>query len=1204
MRRSPLPLLGPGKTGFTLLPPGQTGLAFTNTLDDGASAANRVLENGSGVAVGDFNGDGWPDIFLCSLQGHPALFQNLGGWRFREVTQRAGLADARLVSRGAVFADIDGDGSLDLLVATHDQGVRCWRNTGRGTFTEITTLAGTGGKPGSTTLALADVDGNGTLDLYVARYRAQDIRDQARVEVRMVNGRLELPEKYRDRLVLTPQGLMEFGEPDILYLNQGQGRFQEVPWTQGFFLDEAGAPMTAPPRDWGLTAAFRDLNGDGYPDLYVCNDYWTPDRLWFNDGHGHLRLADPLALRHTSENSMGVDFADIDGDGLVDFLVLDMLSRDPRLRQRQALAQTRMTAAPGEIQNRPQIMRNTLFLNRGDHTFAEVADYAGLPASEWSWQPFFLDVDLDGWADLLIPAGHRRDIQDLDATLKIKALQHPWPKTMSPEALQQAFTLQMMEHARLYPPLALPVAAFRNQGHLRFEDVTDLWGTEALGVHQGMALADFDRDGDLDFVVNNLNGAAGLYRNESPAPRIAVRLQGRPPNTQAIGARVTLTGATVPRQTQEVVCGGRYLSGSDTLLVFGVGSAPGSLALEIRWPSGRLHQVGGVQPNQLLEIQEPAGSSPAAPAPPAQPPPWFEEVSSRINHHHHENPTDDLARQPLLPRRLGQLGPGVAWFDIDQDGHEDLAIGGGKDGTPAVFLNAGRGLFRAVTNAPFNQALPCDQTSLVGGYDSQGRAWLLAGQARDESGASPASALFQYELGQPGARSIIPGNGSATGPVLLADLDGDGRLELFVAGRLIPGRYPEPASSRIFRKIGGIWQLDEPNTRALAAVGLVSGAVFSDLDGDGFPELILACEWGPIRIFQNHGGRLEDASGQWGIDTYTGLWAGITAGDLDGDGRMDLIASNWGENSAYHASPQHPLRLYHADLMGRGIVDLVEAEFDPARGAYIPRQRLEFLAAGLPLLQERFPSFRAFSEATIQEVLGEALTQTSYREAGLLASKSFLNRGGRLEAFDLPAEAQFAPAFSVNVGDADGDGHEDVFLSQNCFALTGDAQRLDAGRGLWLQGDGTGRLRAVPGQESGIQVYGEQRGAALADFDEDGRVDLAVAQNGAATRLFRNQAARPGLRVRLRGPPGNPAGIGAVIQIGSGGGWGPAREIHGGSGYGSQDGLVQVMSSATTPARVRIRWPGGKVTDSPLPSPAREVTVDTAGTVTVAGVGS
>jgi hypothetical protein len=387
-------------------------------------------------------------------------------------------------------------------------------------------------------------------------------------------------------------------------------------------------------------------------------------------------------------------------------------------------------------------------------------------------------------------------------------------------------------------------------------------------------------------------------------------------------------------------------------------------------------------------------------------------------------------------------------------------------------------------------------------------------------------------------------------------------------------------------------------------VGLVSGAVFSDLDGDGFPELILACEWGPIRIFQNHGGRLEDAAGQWGIDTYTGLWAGITAGDLDGDGRMDLIASNWGENSAYHASPQHPLRLYHADLMGRGIVDLVEAEFDPARGAYIPRQRLEFLAAGLPLLQERFPSFRAFSEATIQEVLGEALTQTSYREAGLLASKSFLNRGGRLEAFDLPAEAQFAPAFSVNVGDADGDGHEDVFLSQNCFALTGDAQRLDAGRGLWLQGDGTGRLRAVPGQESGIQVYGEQRGAALADFDEDGRVDLAVAQNGAATRLFRNQAARPGLRVRLRGPPGNPAGIGAIIQIGSGGGWGPAREIHGGSGYGSQDGLVQVMGSATTPARVRVRWPGGKVTDSPLPSPAREVTVDTAGTVTVAGVGS
>ena len=556
LRRSSLKTSGLGKTGFTMLPAAQTGLAFTNNVDDWASAANRVLENGSGVAVGDYNEDGWPDVFLCSLQGRHALFQNLGSWKFTNVTEQAGLTNTNLIGRGAVFADIDGDGRLDLLVSTLDQGVMCYVNSGNGTFKESTASAGTGGKPGSTTLALADIDGNGTLDLYVTRYRAQDIRDQARVDVRMVNGRMELPEKYKGRLILTPQGLMEFGEPDILYLNDGRGHFTEVFWNQGVFLDTSGAPLLEPVKDWGLTGAFRDITGDGFPDLYVCNDYWTPDRLWLNDGHGHFRQADSLALRHTSENSMGVDFADIDGDGHVDFLVLDMLSRDSAMRRRQVLAQTRMPVTPGEIANRPQIMRNAFFLNRGDNTFAEVADYAGLPASDWAWQPFFTDVDLDGWMDLLMSAGHRRDVQDLDATLKIKSLQHPWPKTMTPEAVQQAFTRQMMEHARLYPSLAMPVVAFRNRGHLRFEEVTTDWGTEALGVHQGLALGDFDRDGDLDFIVNNLNGEAGLYRNDSPAPRVAVRLHGLKPNTQAIGAKVTLLGATVPSQCQEVVCGG------------------------------------------------------------------------------------------------------------------------------------------------------------------------------------------------------------------------------------------------------------------------------------------------------------------------------------------------------------------------------------------------------------------------------------------------------------------------------------------------------------------------------------------------------------------------------------------------------------------------------------------------------------------------
>ncbi|MBI4659191.1 MAG: CRTAC1 family protein [Verrucomicrobia bacterium] len=604
MKWAELDLPKEGKTGFTLLPAAQTGIHFTNILDEWSSAANRVLENGSGVAAGDYDGDGKLDIFLCSLKGRNALYRNLGAWRFEDVTARVGLSATNYVCRGAVFADLDGDRCLDLLISTLGRGVLCFRNDGKGNFIDATQTAGTETNFGSTTLALADIDGNGTLDLYVTNYRTEDIRDRGRIDVQKVSGKLAVAPWLRDRLVLTEQGLLEFGEPDVLYLNDGHGRFNQAPWTGGTFLDETGKPLVAPPLDWGLAATFRDINGDSFPDLYVCNDYWTPDRIWINNGQGRFQTIAPPAIRHTSENSMGVDFADIDRDGHLDFLVLDMLSRDGRRRKRQALAQTKMPNVPGEVANRPQIMRNTLFHSRGDGTFEEIADFSGVSASDWSWQPVFLDVDLDGYEDLIVSAGHTRDVQDLDATARIQSLQHPWPKEMDRQTQQAAFTREMMDHARRYPTLALPMFAFRNLGNLRFGEVTSVWGTSQSGVHQGFALGDFDGDGDLDFVVNNLNSVCGVYRNDGRAPRVAVRLQGLVSNTQGIGARVELLGGAVPRQSQEVVCGGRYLSGCEPLLVFAAGAAQGRMTLEIRWRSGKMSRVTNVRPNRIYEVIE------------------------------------------------------------------------------------------------------------------------------------------------------------------------------------------------------------------------------------------------------------------------------------------------------------------------------------------------------------------------------------------------------------------------------------------------------------------------------------------------------------------------------------------------------------------------------------------------------------------------
>jgi enediyne biosynthesis protein E4 len=1223
-----------GKTGFTLLAPEQTGVNFTNTLAEEEGVANRVLWNGSGVALGDYDNDGRPDIFLCGLDTPNALYRNLGNWKFTNVTRQAGLECAGKYFRGAVFADLNGDGWLDLLVSTVGQGVLCYQNDGQGHFTDVTAIAGTASHFGSTTMALADIDGNGTLDLYIANNRTTDIRDNSgQVGLYMRNGQLVVPPQLADRLMIRQGRVMEFGEPDQLLLNDGQGRFSPVSWTNGVFLDEEGVPLKTAPLDWGLTATFRDINGDGAPDLYVCNDFWTPDRIWINNGHGQFRAIPTLAIRHTSASSMGIDFADINRDGELDFYVLDMLSRDHRLRRRQMLSPQRPAmSGVGEIDTRPQIMSNTLFLNRGDTTFAEIGDYAGVEASDWSWSPIFIDVDLDGYEDLLISAGHARDVQDLDANAQVQARQRSYLAIANPAERQQAFMRDKMVNARLYPRLAMPVVALRNLGNLHFQEVTSGWGTDSPGVHQGMAMADLDNDGDLDLVVNNLGSPAGIYRNDTSAPRVAVRLKGLPPNNQGIGAKVKLLNGAVPMQSQEMICGGRYLSGSDPMLVFAAGGATQGMSLEVLWRRGRRTQIQDVRPNRLYEIDE-AGSvvssqssvvrgqsseavrhvvgashetsTTASPGTSDHKEaatdhaqlttdhgPLFRDVSEVIGHTHTDEPFNDFGLQPSLPKRLSQPGPGVAWGDLNGDGHEDLVIGSGKGGTMAVYLGDGKGRFQRETSAPFNKPVARDQTGMVILQQAPSGAVILSGTSCYEDGGAPGPPIARYDWQRRGVDEPLPVDPSSTGPIALADIDGDGDLDLFVGGRVIAGRWPEAASSRIYRNNAGQWTLDVPNTKALEKVGMVSGAVFTDLDGDGWPDLLLACEWGPIRLFRNKGGSFHEETAEWGLAQFTGWWNGVAVGDFDGDGKLDIVASNWGLNSPYHATAQHPVRIYYGDLSDRGSVDLLEASFDPELRDWGPMWIRDVVANSLVWIADKYPTHRAYSEASAESILGEHLGRASLLQANTLSSMVFLNRGGHFEPIELPPEAQFAPAYAVTVADFDGDGFEDVFLSQNFFGTEAQVPRLDAGRGLLLRGNGTGKLIAVPGQESGLLIYGEQRGAAVSDFNEDGRADLVVTQNGAATRLFVNVGAKPGLRVRLQGPLSNPTAVGATVRLRFGERLGPAREVHAGSGYYSQDSPVLVLGTPQPPTGIVVRWPGGATTERPIPSGAKAITLE------------
>jgi hypothetical protein len=718
-------------------------------------------------------------------------------------------------------------------------------------------------------------------------------------------------------------------------------------------------------------------------------------------------------------------------------------------------------------------------------------------------------------------------------------------------------------------------------------------------------MADLDGDGDLDLIVNNLGSAAGVYRNESSAPRVAVRLKGQSPNTQGIGAKVTLRGATVPMQRQEVVAGGHYLAGSDVELVFAAGQIKDGMTLEVLWRNGRRSVIKDVRGNRRYEIDEAGSVDYAQPAKP-QPEPLFEDVSPLLNHVHQEIEFNDFQRQPGLPRKLSQSGPGVAWGDVDGDGWDDLVIGSGKGGALAIYANTGQGSFKRLTNSVLETPTPLDQTGLLIWRDGAKSARVLAGLANYESGLSTASRILIYD---PGAKAFVENltiEEASIGALAMADMDGDGALELFAAGRVVAGRYPEAATSRIYRRQVGGWRLDQQNAAALAKVGLVSGATWSDLDGDGFSELLLACEWGPIKIFRNDHGRLTawdapiTATNQppFTLSRLTGWWNGVATGDLDGDGRLDIIASNWGLNTPYRATPEHPALLYAGDFAGAATLNLIEVEYDPDRKLNVPRGMRDKVAEALPELLGRFPTYKSYGEASLTEVLGNQRAAAREAQAASLAVMLFLNRGNRFEALALPDEAQLSPAFSLSIADFDGDGQEDIFLSQNFFANQPEVPRYDAGRGLLLRGDGSGQLRAVPGQESGIKVYGEQRGAAVADFDGDGRVDLAVTQNAAATRLFRNVKAKPGLRVRLNGPAGNPTGVAAQMRLHFGQRPGPMREIHAGSGYLSQNSAAQVLAIPEPPTEVWVRWPGGKVTTGAVPRDVKEIVVSYDGTVT------
>ncbi len=1165
--------VGSGNSGFTEMDPAETGVKAANQIGEKEVLKNQHLMHGSGVALGDVNGDGWVDIYIPRIRESNFLYLNKGDWIFEDVTASAGVVCNGRYSNGSTFADVDGDRDLDLIVTALGGPNSVFINDGSGKFSERN-LDSFLTRPGSTSSALADVDNDGDLDLYITNYKRLAMRDSLpppaisfeNTLMEITNNRwIVMPpfnKEYETKVVDNILLRFEMAEVDQFYLNDGKGNFNLIDITQSHFTDENGEPIQDHLRDWGLMAQFRDINNDTHPDLYICNDFESPDRAWINNGDGTFRALANLAVRHTSNSSMAVDFSDLNQDGNTDFFVTDMMSQSHILQKTQMGTMAPTPLSIGEIDNRPQYMHNTLFLNRGDHTFSEISQFSNTQASEWSWASMFMDVDLDGHEDMLITTGHMYDVQDSDSNQKQK------------DALPKVTSFD--EYKRMlfeYPTLELKNIAFKNKGNLKFETVADGWG---LGldkdISHGMASADLDNDGDLDIVTNRLNQTVGLFRNNTNVPRVAIRLKGNKGNTSAVGAKVILKGGPVV-QSREVIAGGRYLSGNDPLQVFAAGD--NYMTAEIQWRDGTQTVVDSIEANKLYTIRQ-INTSPSL-SPQSSVEPIFTDASNLLNHSHHEDPFDDFSHQSLLPNRFSQLGPGVIWMDADEDGDEDIFIAGGRGGSIDHFENNDGQSF-----TPFSvvKDLNQDIATILTSVDKEGNKGILTAKGNFESAEATGSFISTYSKKSQDEFESLK---HMIGPMSQADVDGDGDLDLFAGGRVIPNKYPKPASSVLYKNENGRLIPDSKNAALFTDIGLVSGSVFSDIDNDGDPDLILALEWGPVTVLQNNDGRFKDVTSNMNLAQFKGWWNGVATGDFNGDGLLDIVATNWGVNTKYHFSPDHPRKVYFDDFDNNNVLDIVEAHYDDDFQDLVPERGFSCISNAMPFVREEKETFLNYAQSSLGDIFGNSLNTAPYLEANTLESMVFINNGNGFDPVILPFEAQITTAMHAGVADMNGDGHEDIFLSQNFFAVQRETDRNDSGRGLVILGNGKGEFNALPGHESGILVYGEQRGAAFADFDRDNRIDVLVSQNGAQTKLFRNINSKPGLRVRLNGPTQNPFSFGAKVRVKySYGSLGPVREIQSGSGYWSQNSPVQIMGIEGEATHIKVQWPDGSKATEPL----------------------